>query len=809
MMLLVGICYARQVRLYGYVIDEDNVGIEAANVYIEGTTIGTTTNRSGYYNLLFDYKDTLVIAYSLIGYQAIRQQIIPHQDVMQINVVLPQDAALIDEIEVKGLRHQTGTMDRLETSQTRLMPDASGGSIESLLITFAGVTQNNELSSQYNVRGGNFDENSVYVNGIEIHRPLLIRAGQQEGLSFVNPQMVENVDFSAGGFDANYGDKMSSVLDITYKRPEKFEATISASILGANAYVGTGGKNYSMMHGIRYKTSKYMLGALPTTGNYDPNFLDYQTYITWRLTPKRENKDVNYWNMSFLGNFSQNSYGFRPDSISESFGTFTQSRRLEVGFDGQEKDLFRTAFGAIGVEGKINKQLKIGFSLSGFYTHERENFDITADYFLTDNPQKNSSVTGASSMESDSVKATVLGKGRYHQHARNTLEAGVITAAHNGEWKQQNNILKWGASVQAELINDHISEWEWRDSMGYSMPRHDDRMELYYSLQGSSNLQSIRLQAYAVDTYKWNTNKGKVLLTGGMRLNWWNFNNEVLVSPRASVTYIPGWKRDFSFRMETGLYYQAPFYKEIRDTITDAMGVTHIRLNDKLKAQRSVHVILGGDYYFRAWGRPFKLTAEVYYKYMDRVENYTVDNVRIRYSGQNDAIGYSTGADIKLYGELVPGAESWISLSAMRSRQDLLNDDKGWIMGMNEQRFAFSMLFQDYIPKLPQCKVHLKTIVSDGLPACNPLNPSERFHMKTYFRLDIGASWTFSPKTDKWMQRSKHVKQWSVQFEVFNLVNFKNVNSYFWVADAQNTLWAFPNHLTGRMFNGKITVDFK
>jgi outer membrane receptor protein involved in Fe transport len=322
-------------------------------------------------------------------------------------------------------------------------------------------------------------------------------------------------------------------------------------------------------------------------------------------------------------------------------------------------------------------------------------------------------------------------------------------------------------------------------------------------------MQSVRVQGYIQDTYKWLTDGGSVLLTGGVRAQWWSMNNEFLCSPRVSLTWLPGWKRDFSFRFATGLYYQAPFYKELRRMVTGDDGVTRIELNTKLKAQRSVHVILGGDYYFRAWGRPFRLTAEAYYKYIDRVVNYTVENVRIRYSGENDGIAYTTGLDLKLYGELVPGAESWISLSAMRSRQDLASDDTGWIIGMNEQRFAFSMLFQDYIPRLPQCKVHLKTIVSDGLPFAYPTNSSARGHLKTYFRLDIGASWEFLGQTYCWMRKSTHVKRWALQFDVFNLTDYKNVNSYFWVTDAHNILWGCPNYLTGRMFNGKITIDFK
>lgn len=799
---------ARQKRIFGYVLDSENRGIELANVYIEGTTNGTTTNRNGYYDLQLQTTDSITLVYEMLGFKTIRQTILPRQDVLQINVVLPTDVEALQEVEVRGIRRQQDMMDHLEMDNVRLMPDASGGSIESLLITFAGVSQNNELSSQYNVRGGSFDENEVYVNGIEVHRPLLIRAGQQEGLSFVNPLMVENVQFSAGGYDAQYGDKMSSVLDITYKRPQQFESTLSASILGASAYVGVGNERYSMMHGIRYKTSQYMLGALPTTGNYKPNFVDYQTFITWKLD--RQSR----WEMSFLGNFSQNSYSFQPDSMAESFGTFTNAKHLVIYYDGQEKDMFRTAFGAFNVTGQINKNLKIGFDLSGFYTNEQETYDITGEYILSDNPmdgQTSLPTRGVEGINADSASAAVLGTGVYHEHARNRLQAGVIAFAHTGEWQKESNTLKWGTSIQAELISDHISEWEWRDSMGYSLPNDEHAMELYYSMRGQTKMQSLRWQGYVQDTYKWYTDHGKVLLTGGLRFNYWTYNREFLCSPRLSLTYIPGWKRDFSFRFATGLYYQSPFYKELRDTITDETGVTRITLNDKLRAQRSVHVVLGGDYYFRAWGRPFKLTAEAYYKYMDRVVSYTVDNVRVRYSGVNDAKAYSTGLDLKLYGELVPGADSWISFSTMRARENLLTDDRGWIPGPNEQRYSFSMLFEDYIPRLPQYRVQVKFIWADGLPFGSPRNTATRaaFRTPSYKRLDIGASWVFAPKYYKFMQKSKHVKQWTLQFEVFNIVGFRNVNSYFWVSTVSGEQYASPNYLTGRMFNGKITVDFK
>jgi len=812
---------ARSARIYGYVVDQDNVGIELANVVVLNAErpIGTATNKNGFYELVMDEADTVVLSFSMVGYTTVRQRIIDLREVLNVNVQMLTDEQLLTEIEVRGIKRTQGTMDRIDAATTRVMPDATGGSIESLLITFAGVSQTNELSSQYNVRGGSFDENSVYVNGIEVHRPLLIRSGQQEGLSFVNPEMVENVHFSAGGYGAQFGDKMASVLDITYKRPTAFEASLSASLLGAQVYVGHGDSTYSMMHGLRYKTSKYMLGGLSTAGNYQPTYIDYQTYITWKIANSQQltANGRKPWTMAFLANISQNDYRFTPDSLSESFGG-QDAKNLTIYYDGQEKDKFLTAFAALSAKGQLptaNGPIDIGIDVSGFYTNERENFDITGQYVLSNG---NDQTTNSQRPTANSPEATadVLGTGLFHQHARNNLEAAVITLAHNGSWQHNANTLTWGVSGQAELIRDRITEWEWRDSAGYSMPDNGHSMELYYALRGDSSMVSARLQAYIQNQHKWNTNAGQWILTVGGRLQWWSWNNEVLPSPRASVEWIPGWKRDFCFRLATGLYYQAPFYKELRDTVTDALGVTRIHLNRDLKAQRSVHVVLGGDYYFRAWGRPFKLTAEAYYKYIDRMESYTVDNVRVRYSGKNDSEGYAAGLDLKLYGELVPGADSWISFSTMTARQRLTANSQqptagSWIPSPTESRYNFSMLFQDYIPRLPQLKFHLKMQFSEGQPFYAPRNSQAWGRMPMYKRIDLGATYVFNAQTAKFMRKpsAKHVKQWAIQFEVFNLVGWKNVNSYFWVSDAYGQQWASPNYLTGRRYNLKLSVDLR
>lgn len=799
-----------EVRIFGYVLDSDNRGIDLANVFVEGTTTGTTTNQNGYYDLLVEMGDTITMVYSMIGYETIRQQLYTSNQVLGVNVVLPTNEEMLSEITVRGIQRQTGTMESTDVGVARLMPDATGGGIESLLITFTGVRQNNEMSSQYNVRGGTYDENSVYVNGLEVYRPLLIRSGQQEGLSFANTDMVESLDFSAGGFDAMYGDKMSSVLDIRYKRPERLESRLNISLLGASAYIGWGDSLQSQMHGIRYKTSKYMLGALDTKGNYKPNFLDYQTQMTWKVGKQRE------WDITVLGNISQNSYVFEPDSSETSSGTMENPITKTIYYEGQEKDMFRTAFAALSAHGKLSKEVNIGLDLTGFYTHERENYDIHSELILS-RGKTESGVDSNNDLTQEIIgptdKQDLIGTGEFHEHARNKLQASMVTLAHTGEWKRGENTLKWGISGQVEMIKDQISEWEWRDSLGYSLPNTDKEMELYYAMKGTTQMFSGRLQAYAQNTYCWSTQQGKVFLTAGMRMNWWSFTNEVLPSPRVSVVWMPGWKRDFTFRVATGLYYQAPFYKELRQTILDDKGVYRIHLNDQLKAQRSYQLVMGTDYYFRAWGRPFKFTAEAYGKYIDRMESYTVDNVRVRYSGINDSEGYALGLDLKLFGELAPGADSWISFSTMRSRMRFTDDKHhlGWIPTPQEQRYNLTLYFQDYLPQYPQYRLHLKFIWNEGLPFGYPRNEAMRYlgHMGDYRRIDIGASRTFSASTDKWMKKSKHVDSWSIQLDIFNLVGWNNVNSYYWVTAADGQQWSTPNYLTGRMFNLKVDVKIK
>lgn len=797
----------QKVRIYGYVIDENNRGIEDAGVRFEGMNNGTSTNRNGYYDLYVNITDSVKIVYSHLGYETIRHTIFPGKQVVQITVALQALSRELKTVDVTVNRRSTSNMQTLEAEKYKLMPNASG-SFESLLISFAGVTSNNELSSQYNVRGGNFDENIVYVNGTEIYRPLLIRAGQQEGLSFINPDMVGNVAFSSGGFNAEFGDKMSSVLDVKYKKPISFEASGAISLLGASAYLGTAGNRLTQMHGIRYKTSKYLLGTLDTKGSYKPDFIDYQTYLTYQISPRVE--------INFLGNFSRNNYTFIPDSQSTAFGTFNMAEKLNVYYEGQEKDLFQTAFGALSLLFRPKENLKLSITTSTFSTNENETYDITGNYVLGELKMGDTGET---------EEGEKLGVGTYHEHARNRLKATVANISHSGEYIRSGHTLKWGVNLQREIISDKINEWEWRDSAGYSMPYTDDKVvDLFYNMKSTQKLDSRRTSAYIQDTYRWDTEHALYALTGGLRASHWSYNREFLLSPRASVSILPHWDKDFNFRLATGLYYQSPFYKELRDTVSDALGNVTVHLNPNLKAQRSLHLVLGGDHYFRWLGRPFKFTTEAYLKLADRVTTYSVDNVRIRYSGQNDAKAYTAGVDFKLFGELVPGTDSWINFSLMRSREDVLNDfytDKegnkvypGWISRPNEARYSLSMLLSDYLPNNPKYKLYLKTIFSDGLPVGPPRSPrymADRFRLRDYKRVDIGASRVIVNGSDRIMNKRwmKNIASIWLNLEVFNLFDFKNENSIYWVSDIYGYQHGSPNYLTGRQFNLKLMVDIK
>lgn len=783
------------VTVSGFVLDNQNRGLELASVSELNGKHATYTDANGFYSIELPARDTVILRYSCLSYQPATRIIPAAMHTLRVNVTLGTSSHTLNEVTIHGQQRRTNSLETLDATKIRLLPDATGGSIEALLVTFAGVSSNNELSSQYSVRGGNFDENLVYVNGTEVYRPLLIRAGQQEGMSFVNPEMVQEVKFSAGGFDARYGDKMSSVLDIQYKKPTEFEAAANLSLLGANVFVGQSSKNgrFTQIHGLRYKTNAYLLGTLDTKAEYNPTFLDYQTYLTYKLTPSLE--------LSFLGNFSQNSYEFLPKEADTEFGTFNNKFSIRVYFDGKEKDLFRTSFGALNLTKTLPGKVKLSLQTSIFNTVEDENYDITGQYWLSSTPIKNN--------QADTANTSLLGIGTYHEHARNHLNATVFNLAHNGSWNRNAHDLQWGLSYQRERIIDRLREWEMRDSAGYSLPYSNSNIRMVYSMRSGADMESNRIQGYLQDSWHFRKEAGLFVLTGGLRANYWDFNKELLVSPRASIAFIPAWEHDFTFRLASGVYYQAPFYKELRDTTTDAFGVTRIVLNTKIKAQKTIQVVGGMDYHFVALERPFKLTTELYYKDMTNLIPYVVDNVRIRYYGRNMAKGYTTGFDAKLFGEFVQGTDSWISFSLMQSKETIGDYT---VSRPNEQRYNISLFFQDYFPNNPKFTMSMKLIWADGLPFGAP-DRDRSFavlRMPPYRRVDIGLSRLLVGGEDKIMKSRamRSFKNIWLGVDCFNLFGIRNVNSYYWVNDIYSQQWAVPNYLTGRLLNVRISAEF-
>jgi hypothetical protein len=782
------------VRIYGYVYTaakrEPAVG---ASIQVRNTSIGTIVRHDGYYELSFPVTDTASVSFSYIGFETYILPVSTDNPNMREIVYLQEDAVMMDDLTVRGIERSSTTTQHIDISGN--IPGTAG--IENVLIK-AGVSTANELSSQYSVRGGNYDENSVYVNNIEVYRPMLVQSGQQEGLSFINPDLVESVAFSAGGFEPKYGDKMASVLDIRYKKPKSFEGSVSASLLGASAYIGQASKDqkFTQIHGIRYKSSNYILGDLDSEGVFNQQFVDYQGYLTYQFAPK--------WEASVLGNFSRNSYHSVPESLSTTFGTLETPYNLTMYFDGQEKDLFQTVFGAGTITYKPVKKVNLSIIGSAFSSHENVNYDILGEYWLKE--------VGA-----DGTEGIVIGTGADQNYARDKLHTIVQNISHRGDYSTLKNKLEWGIGIQHERISDEINEFQVRDSSGYSLPYAPGEMNVWYNLYSENTLDSYRTQGFIQDSYRIFVGEKKsiITLTGGVRAAYWTFNEEFIVSPRATIAYFPRWKHEFTFRFSTGLYYQSPFYKEVRDTVTDNMRNVTVVLNENIKSQRSVHFVLGSDYFFKMNHRPFKFTTEIFYKPADQVISYNVDNVKVIYAGENNAKAYAAGVDFKLFGELVPGTDSWVNLTFMRAKEDIYGDGVGYVPRPNDQRFNFSMFFQDYFPMFPKFKFHLRAIYADGLPFWAP-NVTTHTNQNTnrskaYRRIDIGVTRAYVKGDVAWLDKTQvfsALKSINLGVEILNLLDTRNVASYYWVTDAYNIQHAIPNQLSGMMFNAKISLNF-
>lgn len=780
MLLCVISIKAQTFTLQGKVTDSNMSPVELATVSVIEQGKMTMTNLKGEFSIQLRSADSVVVRFSMVGYKT-KTRVLRRPRGKQTLLIQLYDDNQLAGITVTEKKRQTGSTQQLETKDIKNTPSVTGNAVEELIQSQAGVSTHSELSSQYNVRGGSFDENSVYINNVEIYRPFLVRSGQQEGLSIINPDMVESIGFSTGGFEARYGDKMSSVLDIKYKKPKKFEANVAANLLGASAFVGFSTKKFSWSNGIRYKTNKYLLGSLDTKGEYQPNFLDYQTYLTYEPTKN--------WSIEVIGDISENHYNFYPEDRETKFGTMENVKSFKVFFDGQEKDVFRTYFGSLSISRKFGEKTKLSLIASAFHTNEQERYDIQGQYWLTQTETSEN-----------------LGVGTYMEHARNYLKATVKSIKFALEHKTKKHDIQAGLTYRIENITEDSKEYEMRDSSGYSIPHTGEDLYMIYSLKAKNTLDANRLETYIQDTWRFSS-KGEhtfFTLNYGIRFSHWNFNKESIISPRISLGIVPAFNHDVTMRFATGIYYQAPFYKELRDTTT-INGITYATLNNKIKSQRSIHFIAGFDYRFKMKDRPYKFTAEAYYKALSNLVPYTVDNVKIVYDASQQCSGHAMGLDLKLYGEFVPGTDSWVSLSLMNTR---ININGKSIPLPTDQRYSLNLFFTDYFPGTDRWRMSLKLAFADGLPFGAPHRQLDEqpFRAPAYKRADIGMSYRLL-NNEKGDRKSIFKNIW-LGIDCLNLLGINNVNSYYWITDVINQQYAVPNYLTGRQINIKASFEF-
>ncbi len=769
-----------RVTLHGTITDQDQETIPLAIVRIEGQGIVATADLNGRYSISFHTADSVVVHFQMAGYQNRSRVLRSPQGNLTLNIVMTNADRELEEVVVKETRRQMGTTETLNTKDLRRMPSTTGNAVEELVATQAGVSSHSELSSQYNVRGGSFDENCVYVNGVEVYRPLLISSGEQEGLSVINSDMVDRVDFSAGGFEAKYGDKMSSVLDITYRRPKGHEASVQGSLLGASLYYGYGNRRFSFSNGLRYKTNQYLLGSLETKGEYSPTFLDYQAYLSYSPSPA--------WSIDLIGYISNNVYNFTPKDRETKFGTMEDVKSFRVYFDGKEEDLFRTYFGTAKLTRRVNQRSDLSLAFSIFSTRERETYDIQGQYWLNDT-------------EGDEQ----LGVGTYMEHARNLLNSSTKTLRLDYTARRRGHTVLAGLGWKGEHVRENSREWESRDSSGYSIPHTDNDLMLIYNLRSVNEITTNLLEMYVQDTWRHESGAGILSLNYGARLSYWSWNGEWLFSPRVSLGYVPSANDNFTFRLATGLYYQRPYYKELRDTTT-RNGNTTVELNKNIKSQRSFQVLAGMDYGFKLADRPFRFTTEVYYKAQGNINPYNVDNVKIVYYGENIATGYVAGIDLKLYGEFVPGTDSWISFGVMGAKMRLNGQT---IPQPTDQRYNINFFFTDYFPGTTRWKMTLRATFADGLPFGPPHTGLEKnaFRAPAYKRVDIGMNYRALNNEDRHLRHNAVRNVW-LGVDCFNIFGFNNVSGYYWVTDVSGQQYAVPNYLTGRQLNGRILIEF-
>ena len=788
---------AQTFTLQGRVTDDQMNPIELASVQVAKQGKATLTSLKGEFSIELQSADSVEVRFSMIGYKSKTRVLRNPKGKQTLQITLSEDDHSLGEVSVTEMRRQTSQTQELRKEDVKNAPSTTGNAVEEMIQSQAGVSTHSELSSQYNVRGGSFDENSVYINNVEVFRPFLVRSGQQEGLSVINPDMVERIGFSTGGFAAKYGDKMASTLDITYKQLKSenkrlvTEGSLAASLLGGSAYFGFGSRRLSWLNSVRYKTTKALLGSRrDMEAEYDPKFLDYQTFLSYEPNKR--------WRIDFIGNISDNHYNFTPKDRETKFGTLENVKSFRVYFDGWEKDLFRTYFGSLSITHNFAEKTSLSLIGSAYSTKEQERFDIQGQYWLTQTETSEN-----------------LAVGTYFEHARNYLNANVQSLKLMLKHKTRRHEVEAAVTFKHEKIKENSVEYEMRDSAGYSVPHTGKDLYMIYSLRAQNELRANRTEAYIQDTYRWqsggdtdeeDSDRSPTLytLTYGVRFAHWNFNRESIVSPRISLGIIPSWNQNVTMRVAAGLYYQAPFYKELRDTST-VNGITYATLNSKIKSQRSIHVIGGFDYNFKMSGRRFKFTAEAYYKHLANLVPYSVSNVKVVYYGKNEATGHAAGIDLKLYGEFVPGTDSWISLSLMDTKMKLHGKK---IPMPTDQRVALNLFFTDFFPGTQRWKMSLRLAYADGLPFSAPHQELENnsFRAPAYKRADIGMS--FLAYQSRRAKTSFGLRNIWVGVDCLNLLGINNVNSYYWITDVTSHQYAVPNYLTGRQLNARVLVEF-
>jgi hypothetical protein len=801
--------FSQTATIKGVILDESQLPIYNVSILVGNT--GSTSNENGFYELKVPANTDVIVEFTHLAHKKIvatfnlkNGQEVEFNPVM--NITIEQIATVIINTNT---RQSVEGISTISPEILRTIKGAQPG-VENILKTLPGVNISNELSTQYSVRGGNFDENLVYVNEIEVYRPFLIRSGQQEGLSFVNTDMVQNVDFSAGGFQAKYGDKLSSVLDITYRNPISFGIRADLSLLGGSLAIETVSKDskFTGIMGLRYRDNSLLINSLETETNVKPVFADAQTYFTYKFSDK--------FHLNFLGNLSLNRYRFQPQNRQTNFGTLADPLALIVFYEGQEKDQYQTEFGAFKANYFVNDDVTLKLIASTYHTTEEEYFDILAQYRLG---EVNTDIGGENLGEVEFSE----GIGSQLSHARNDLDALISTIEHKGDYKINNNTIEWSIKYTHEDIRDRLVEWEVIDSAGFSVrPPNIDafNQQPYLPFQGplvafqevraTNKVQINRLQAYAQWSKRSTIGTSDVFYNAGVRVQNWTVNgdgvsssSQTVFSPRAQFAIKPDWNKDMLFRIAGGLYYQPPFYRELRDS----SGV----VQPNVKAQQSMHIVLGNEYSFTMWNRPFKLVSEAYYKNLTDINPYTLENVRIRYRAKNNAKGYAYGLDFRLNGEFVPGTESWFSFGYLKTEENI--EGRGYIARPTDQRLKFGILFQDYMPKIPDMKMYLNLVYNTGVPGGSPsyADPYDyQNRLRDYKRADLGISYVLVDQNKTYKKGWKQpFKELELGFEIFNMFDAQNTITNTWVRDVYSKRqYAIPNYLSPRVFNVRLSMKF-